>query len=121
MLGVEAHSFLPNEERDRCNFACQCETCYFRLDSLGHQSSVKLLERPSLGGGDDGCALENVFEFVMVIAVQPAQRYGPLRRSQLPLDTTMIGATVRFDSQAAVGPQLPFGAEAMWHLQDRDQ
>src|ERR1700687_2012260 len=102
MLGVERDSFLPNDQRDRCNFACQCETRHLRPDSLGHQSSVKLLERPGLGGGDDGCALENVFELVIVIAVETAQRYLLFRWSQLPLDITMIGAAVRLDGKTAV-------------------
>ena len=121
MLGVERDSFLPNDQRDRCNFACQGQPRHFRPDSLGNQSRVKFLERPSLGSGDDGCALENVFQIVIVIAVEPSQRYLLLRRSQLPIDLTMIGAAVRLDSKAAVGPQLPLGAEAMRCLQDRDQ
>src|ERR1700682_6236259 len=121
MLGVEADSFLPNDQRDRCNFAGQRETRHLRPDSLGHQSSVKFLERPGLGGGYDGFALENVFELVIVIAVEPAQRYLPLRWSQLPFHITMIGAAVRLDGKTAVSPQLPLGAEAMRCLQNRDQ
>ena len=74
MLGVEADSFLPNQQRDRCNFARQCETRHLRPHPFGNQSSVKLLERPGLGGSDDGCSLEDIFELVVMIAVEPAQR-----------------------------------------------
>ena len=89
--------------------------------SFGHQSNVKFLERPGLAGGEDRCALEDFFQFVVVIAVEPAQRDLSLRRSQLPIDITMIGAAVRLDSKTAVSPQLPLGPEAIGCLQDRDQ
>ena len=75
MLGVEADSSLPDDQRDCSDFARQRETRHLWPDPLGNQSSVKLLEGPGLGGGDDGCPLENVFQFVIVIAVEPAQRY----------------------------------------------
>ncbi len=77
MLGVERDSFLPNDQSDGRNFACQGETRHLRPDSLGHQGRVEFLERPRLGGGDDGCALENIFQLVIVIAVEPPQRNGP--------------------------------------------
>ena len=111
MLGVEADSFLPNDQRNRSDLPRQGQARHLWPHPFGNQSSVKLLERPGLGGGDDGCALENVFEIVIVIAVEPAQRYLLLRGLQLPIDTTVIGAAVRLDSKAAVGPQLPLGAE----------
>jgi hypothetical protein len=120
MLGVEVDSSLPDDQRDRCNLARQSEPRHLRSDSLGHQSIVKLLERSGFGGGDDGCALEDVFEIMIVIAVEPAQRYLPLRWSQLPIDIAVIGAAVRLDSQTSVGPQLPLGAETMRCLQDGD-
>src|SRR5579863_539485 len=121
MLGVERNSFLPNDQSDRRNFACQGQPCHLRPNALGHQSRVKFLERAGLGGSDDGCALENVFQFVIVIAIEPAQRDRPLRRAQLPIDVAMISAAVCLDSQTAVSPQLPLGAKAIRRLQDRDQ
>jgi len=78
MLGVEGNSFLPNDQSDRGDFTRQRQSRHLRPDALGHQSRVKFLERPSLGGGDDGCALENIFQFVIVIAIEPTQRNGPL-------------------------------------------
>jgi hypothetical protein len=78
-LGVEADSFFPEEQRDRSDLARQGQASHLRPDSIAHQSRVKLLERPGLGGGDEGCALEDVFEIVIVIAVQPPLRYLLLR------------------------------------------
>ena len=73
MLGVEGNSFLPDDQRDRCNFARQRKSRHLRTDALGHQSRVKFLERPGLGGGDVGCSLENIFQLVIVVAVELAQ------------------------------------------------
>src|ERR1700693_2734241 len=42
MLGVEADSFLPNDQRDRCNFARQCQACHLQPHPLGNQSRVLL-------------------------------------------------------------------------------
>ena len=106
MLGVEADSFLPDDQNDRCNFARQRQTRHLRPDALGHQGIVKFLERSGFAGRDDGCALEDIFEIVIVIAVEPAQRYWPLRGSQLPVDVTVIGAAIGLDSQPPEGPPL---------------
>jgi hypothetical protein len=56
-----------------------------------------------------------------VIAIEAAQRDLFLRRAQLPVHVTMIGAAVRLDGQAAVGPQLSLRAETIRRLQNRDQ
>src|SRR5580698_1599560 len=50
--GVEAYSFLPDDQDDRCDFACQGQPCHLRLYSFADLSIVKLLERPCLGGGN---------------------------------------------------------------------
>ena len=72
MLGVERDSFLPNNQRDRCNLTRQRQARHLRPHSFRKQSGVKLLQRPWFAGGDHGCALENVFQFVIVIAVESA-------------------------------------------------
>ena len=79
MLGVEADSSLPDDQRDCSDFARQRETRHLWPDSFGNQSCIKFLERSGLGSSDDGCTLENVFQLVIVIAVEPAQRYLLLR------------------------------------------
>src|ERR1700730_11697644 len=43
MFGVEAHSFLPDNQCDGCNLPRQSQTRHLRTDPLGHQRSVKLL------------------------------------------------------------------------------
>jgi hypothetical protein len=55
MFGVEAHSFLPNNQRNGCNLPRQGQTRHLRTDPLGHQRSVKLLKRTGLGRGH-GCS-----------------------------------------------------------------
>ena len=72
MLGVEADSFLPDQQSDRSDLARQGQARHLRSDSFGHQSSVELLERPGLGGGEDGRTLEDVLQFVIVVAIEPA-------------------------------------------------
>jgi hypothetical protein len=58
MIGVEAHPFLPHDQRNRGNLACQRKTCHLRPDAFGQQSRVELLERTRLAGGDDRRPLE---------------------------------------------------------------
>jgi hypothetical protein len=48
ILGVEADSFLPDEQGDRGDLARQVQVCHLRLYSLGDQRSVKLLEQTRL-------------------------------------------------------------------------
>src|SRR5579863_4864251 len=116
MLGVEAHSFLPDEQRDGRHLARQCQTRHFRPDSLGHQRIVKLFERTRLRSGHGGSTLEEVFQFVIVVAIQPANRGWFLRALQLSLNEPLLGAAVRFDPKSAVAPELPLGTETMWCL-----
>ena len=84
MLGVERNSFLPNDQYDRRNFTGQREPCHFRPHSLGDQSGVKFLQRTGFRGSDDGCPLKNIFQFVIVIAIEAAQRDLFFGRSNCP-------------------------------------
>ena len=95
MLGVEAHSFLPDEQGDGGHLARQSQTRHFRPDSLGQQRIVKLFERASLGSGHGGSTLEKILQFVIVIAIQPTNRSRSLRALQLSLDEALLGAAVR--------------------------
>src|ERR1700758_994801 len=65
MLGVEADSFLPNDQRDRCNFTRQSKTRHLRSHPLGQQGRVELLERTGLGRGDDRRALKQILQIVI--------------------------------------------------------
>jgi len=72
MLGVETHTFLPDQQSDRCNLACQGEACHRRLHPLGNGGGVELLEWSSYGSGSGRRALEDILQFVIVIGVKPA-------------------------------------------------
>src|ERR1700745_1613202 len=52
--GVEAYSFLPDDQDDRCDFACQGQPRHLGLYSFADLSIVKFLERPCLGGNCRG-------------------------------------------------------------------
>ena len=65
--GVEVDSFLPNGQRNRSDLARQRQARHLRLDPLGDQRIVKLLERTSLDSGDGRGTLEQIFEIVIVI------------------------------------------------------
>ena len=52
ITGVEANSSLPDDQCDRCDFACQAQPCHLGPYSFADLSSVKLLERPALDGGN---------------------------------------------------------------------
>ncbi|MGC2066475.1 MAG: hypothetical protein WA641_09565, partial [Candidatus Acidiferrales bacterium] len=84
MLGVEAHSFLPDDQGNGCHPARQRQPRHFRPDSLSHQRIVKLLERARLRSGHGGSTLEKILQFVIVIAIQPTNR-GRLLGVQLSL------------------------------------
>jgi len=121
MLGVEAHSFLPDEQGDGGHLARQSQTRHLRPHSLGHQRIVKLLERTRLGSRYGCGTFKYVLQFVIMIAIQPANRSRLFRALQLSLDEPLLGAAVRFDPKPAVGPELPLGAEAMRCLDQSDQ
>jgi hypothetical protein len=121
MLGVEAHSFLPDEQRDCGHLARQSQPRHFRPDSLGHQRIVKFFKRASLRSGHGGGTLEWMLQFVIVIAIQPTNRGRFLRPLQLSLDKTLFGTAVRLDPKSAVGLELALGAKAMRCLDQSDQ
>jgi hypothetical protein len=68
MFGVEAHSFLPDDQSDGGDFARQGETRHRWLHSFGKQSRVELLERSGDSGGPNGCTLEDIFQIVVVVS-----------------------------------------------------
>src|SRR5260370_22818609 len=72
--GVEAYSSLPDDQGDRGDFACQGQPCHLRLYSFADQSSVKLLERPGLDGGNCRGTLEQILEIGIVIRIESANR-----------------------------------------------
>jgi len=49
MFGVETNSFLPDEQSDGRNLACEHESSHVQLNASGNTSYVEILERPSRG------------------------------------------------------------------------
>ena len=84
MLGVEAHSFLPDQQGDGRHLARQSQTRHLRPDSFGYQRIVKLLERTRLGSGHGGSTLEYILQLVIVIAIQPTNRSRLFARCSSP-------------------------------------
>jgi len=72
MFGVETNSFLPNQQSDGCDLACQRETRQMRLHTSGKASLIKFLERSSGRGRTRRCPLENILQIVVVVKVEPA-------------------------------------------------
>ena len=72
MFCVETNSFLPNEQSDGRDLACQGEPRQMRLHASGDAVLVKALERSS--GGRRSCrrTLEDIFQIVIMVDVEPA-------------------------------------------------
>ena len=121
MLGVETHSFLPDQQRDRCNLACQGEARHRRFHPFGNESGVEFLEGSAYGSGSGRRALENIFQIVIVISIEPTYRHELLGASELSLQNAVFAADGSLQSQAAVGPELPLGAKPVRRLNQSDQ
>src|SRR5580704_12389851 len=74
MIGVETYSFLPNDQGDGRDLARQRETRHRWLHSSGYQAGVELLKRSLDGGGPGRGTLEDIFQIVIVVGVEPANR-----------------------------------------------
>jgi hypothetical protein len=61
MLGVETHSFLPDQQSDRRNLPGQGEAGHRRLHPSGNGGGVVFLERSRYGSGSGRRTLENIF------------------------------------------------------------
>src|SRR6266436_1141860 len=94
ILGVEAHSSLPHHQHDGGNLPGQSQPCHFRLDALGQQSGVELLQRTGFARSHDRRALKHILQIVIAISVQSTNGDLFLSSLQLPVDTTVIGAAV---------------------------
>src|ERR1700745_4108830 len=111
MLGVEAYSFLPDDQSDCRNLPRQGEASHRWLHPLGKQTLVKIVERPSGNGGHGSCTLEDIFEVVVVVRIQSTKLLRVLGTLQLSFDIAVLRAVVRLQPKTAVGPQLPLGTE----------
>jgi hypothetical protein len=84
MFGVETRSFLPNEQSDGRDFARQGEPCQMWLRASGDAGLVKVLERSRGRGGSSRCTLEDIFQIVIVVDVEPTVGQDLLERFSWP-------------------------------------
>ena len=105
MFCVETRASLPNQQSDGRDLARQGEPRQMRFHSSGNGSSRSR-----------GCTLEDIFQIVVMVDVEPADGQDFLGAFELATDKTIFSAGVRPQRQSTVGPQLPFGAEAIGRL-----
>src|SRR5260370_35208078 len=58
---------------------------------------------------------------MLVISIQPTELLWSLRTLQLSSHVAVLRTVMRLNRQAAVGPQLPLGAESVRCLNQRNQ
>ena len=121
ILGVEADSFLPEDYGDGSNLPRQGEASHRGSHPSGEQDLVKIVERSRAGARSHGRTLEDIFEIVVMVGIQPTELLWFLRALQLSLGIAILRAVVGFQRQPAVAPQLPLGAESIGCLQQRKQ
>jgi hypothetical protein len=118
---TEAHSFLPDEQSDRGDLACQREAGHRRFHPFGEQCGIEIVKGTRRAASLGRRALEDAFQIMIVVLVETTQRHGPLGSLQLTLHIVVFPTAVRFQSQAAVCPELSLGAKPVRRLQQRDQ
>jgi hypothetical protein len=64
----------------------------------------------SFGSSHGSDTFEHIFQLVIVIAILSTNRCRLLRALQYSLKETLLGATVRFNAEPALRPQLSLGA-----------
>src|ERR1700730_16950393 len=121
MFGVEIRSFLPDNQRDRCNLPRQGATSHRWFRPLGEQRLVEIVERSRGDAGHGGRTLENILEIVVMILVESTKLLRFLGTSQLSFDVAVLRTVVRLQPKTAVGPQLSLGAKTVGRLDQRDQ
>src|SRR5260370_30137 len=72
MFSVETHSFLPDGQSDRSDLPRQSEARHRWLQPFGNERSVEVLERSGDSGGPHGRPLEDIFQIVVMVFVEPA-------------------------------------------------
>ena len=92
-----------------------------RLHPSRQARLVETLKRSAVAGRPGGRAFEDIFQIVVVVAIQSANRQSLLGAFQLPTLEAVFAASVGPQGQADVRPQLPLGAKAMRRLQQGHQ
>jgi hypothetical protein len=120
MFGVETNSFLPNQQSDGRDLACQSEPRQMRLHASGDAGLVIVLQRSSGSSRSRRRTLEDIFQIVIMVDVEPANGQHLLGALELTSDEAVFTAGVCPQCQSTVSPQLPFGAEAIRRLYQSD-
>ena len=89
--------------------------------SSGNTGFVEGLEKAGGRGGSRRCTLEDIFQIVIVVDVEPADGQHLLGAFQLTTDEVAFPTGVHPQRQSTVGPQLALGAEAIGRLYQSDQ
>src|ERR1022692_1155221 len=121
MFGVETCSFLPDNQNDRRDLARQGETSHRRFHPFGEQSGVEILEWSGNSSGPGRGTLEDIFQIVIVVGVEPANGQEFLGTFQLALHNSVFPAGRSLQRQTTVGPQLTLGAKTMRRLHQSNQ
>ena len=95
MFGVETNSFLPDEQRGGRDLARQGEPRQVRFRPSGNTSLIEILERPSNSRRSRGCTLEDIFQIVVMVDVEPADGQNFLGAFELATDETIFSTGVR--------------------------
>ena len=74
------------------------------------------MEWSRIATGSCGRTLENIFEIVIVVFIEPAKLLRFPGTFQLSFDVAVLPAVVRLEPKTAVGPDLPLGPKTVWRL-----
>ena len=83
------------------------------LHAFGEQALVEIVERSLAAAGHGRRTLEDGFQIMIMILIEPTQLLWFLGTLQLSSHVTVLRTVARLNRQTAVGPQLPLGAEPM--------
>src|ERR1700726_2553242 len=106
MFGVETDSFLPDDQSDGRDLARQGETRHRWLHPSRYESGVELLERSGNGSGPRRGTLEDIFQIMIVVGVEPPNGHEFLGAFQPALYDSVFSTRGGFPCQTTVGPQL---------------
>src|SRR5260370_19844028 len=107
MCSVETHSFLPNEQSDRRDLACQSKTRHRWFHSSGKACLVEVLERPACSSSPGGGVLEDIFQIMVMVDVESPDVQDLFRALALASNQAVLSARGGLHHQPAIVPELP--------------
>src|ERR1022692_692917 len=119
--GAQTCSFLPDDQSDRRDLARQSETSHRHFHPFGEQRGVEILKGSGCNASQGGRTLEDVFQIMVMVGVEPSDSQHFFGTLQLSIQETIFGAGAGGQGQTAISPELPLGAETMRRLNQSDQ